>query len=545
MQKTALYRKYRPLTFAEVYGQDHITTPLRRQIASGAPGHAYLFTGTRGTGKTSCAKIFSRAVNCLDPKDGEPCNECAVCKGILDGSIFDVYEIDAASNTGVDNIRDIRDDISFAPISTRYKVYIIDEVHMLSQGAFNALLKTLEEPPEHVIFILATTEPHKVPATILSRCQRFDFFRLNIKKLTDILESVLEKEGKKLDKTSLALVAELADGSVRDALSILDRVLELDTTEQIERALGVLGRSKLYAAAEYIAKGDSDALFALCDEMYSSSVDMMLFLDELTELFRRILIAKTTSKPENSLDVSEDELERLKAASPLFTAEFAIYAMRTIRQSRLAITRGADARSEAEICLLMLAAPRLSDDTDALFARISALEKKVENLKYIPPETPPEKTENKPSAKQKTEKVEQERKIEPPKEEKAKREPAPVQQKNEETAQRSEKANDESEWRELQTLDTIAEHIPDMTTRYLLKEYAKAVYRGNEVVIITEKPEDVEDLKKNIDKIRAAFVADHKEGRDIRIERGKDTVKYVGEMYAYNNVETNPMFNFQ
>ena len=305
MQKTALYRKYRPLTFSEVYGQDHITMPLRRQISGGAPDHAYLFTGTRGTGKTTCAKIFSRAVNCLDPKDGEPCNECSVCKGILDGSIFDVYEIDAASNTGVENIREIRDDIAYAPITAKYKIYIIDEVHMLSTGAFNALLKTLEEPPEHVIFILATTEPHKVPATILSRCQRFDFFRLSVRKITEILESVLKKEGKTLDRSSVSLVADLADGSVRDALSILDRVLELDSPEQIERSLGVIGRPKLYAAVGSIADGDTDALYRLVGDMYSASADMAVFTDELAEMFRRILAVKSASKPESVLTTPE------------------------------------------------------------------------------------------------------------------------------------------------------------------------------------------------------------------------------------------------
>ncbi len=536
MQKTALYRKYRPLTFSEVYGQDHITTPLRRQIAGGAPGHAYLFTGTRGTGKTSCAKIFSRAVNCLNPQNGEPCNECAVCKGILDGSVFDVYEIDAASNTGVDNIRDIRDEIAFAPITAKYKVYIIDEVHMLSTGAFNALLKTLEEPPEHVIFILATTEPHKVPATILSRCQRFDFFRLNVKKLTEILESVLEKEGKTLDKQSVSLVAELADGSVRDALSILDRVLELDTPEQIERSLGVLSRAKLYAAAECVAKGDTDALYSLVSEMYSSSVDMAVFLDGLSEVFRRILVSKTTAKPEKSLDVSEDELVRIKNTAPMFSSGFLIYAMKTLRQSRIALTRGADPRAETEICLLMLATPSLSENTDALFARVANLEKKIEDIKNMPVTVI---TEEKPAAK-KPKKAEKPAEVteEPPK--------AVSETETVPAAEKMPKAQSkEDEWRELQSLDQIASHIKEKTVQLLIKHYVKAVYRGSEVVLIVEKQDDAEELKKNIDKIREAFEADHKPNREIRIERGSDTVKYVGEMYAYNNVETNPMFDFQ
>ncbi len=554
MQKTALYRKYRPLTFSEVYGQDHITKTLRRQIAGGVPGHAYLFTGTRGTGKTSCAKIFSRAVNCLHPKDGEPCNECEICRGILDGSIFDVYEIDAASNTGVENIRDIREDITYAPISAKYKVYIIDEVHMLSTGAFNALLKTLEEPPEHVIFILATTEPHKVPATILSRCQRFDFFRLNIKKITSILDSVLEKEGKTLDRQSVALVAELADGSVRDALSILDRVLELDTPDQVEKALGVLGKSKLYDAARFAAKGDTDSLYSLVSDMYSSSVDMALFLDELTEVFRRILVSKTTSKPETSLDISEDELVLLKNISPLFTVPYTVYALRTIRQSRIALSRGVDPRAETEICMLLLSKPALSQETDALFARVAAVEKKIESLAAAPvqtirseepkqavmsekPEKPVNKEQEAPkTVEKKTEKKEEQIIVPEIREEKPEIS-SPRENKEEAVV--------DDEWRELQTLDQISVHIKDMTLQLLIKNYAKAVYRGKEVVIIVEDERDVKDLKKNIDKIRDAFAADHKPDRQIRIEQGADTVKYVGEMYAYNNIESNPMFNFQ
>ncbi len=569
MQKFALYRKYRPLNFSDVHGQDHITAPLRRQIASGAIGHAYLFTGTRGTGKTTCSKIFARAINCLNPKDGEPCNECSVCKGILDGSIFDVSEIDAASNTGVENIRDIRDDISYAPITAKYKVYIIDEVHMLSTGAFNALLKTLEEPPEHVVFILATTEPHKVPATILSRCQRFDFFRLNIKKITGVLESVLEKEGKTLDKASVALVADLADGSMRDGLSILDRVLELETPEQIEKSLGVIGKSKLYDAVKYVAESNTDALYALVAEMYASSADMAVFSEEIAEVFRRILAAKSTSSPENVIDASEEEIERLKALCPLFSEQFLIYALRTLRNTRQALSRGADPRSEIEICLILLARPNLSEDTAALTARIESLENKLATIlargvpvqqavvqqapvqqkaAEIPSQKPtpaPVKVEQKAvqpePAVVKAEPVKEEPKAE------VKQEPVPEPKKEEPVAEQKKASapaviDTDEPWREFVTLNEIAARVKDMATQMLLKFYSKAVYRGNEIVIITAKQTDVDSLKKNIEQIRAAFEADHKLGRVITIERGDDTVKYVGSTYAYDNIETNPMF---
>ena len=568
MQKFALYRKYRPLTFSDVHGQDHITNPLRRQIASGAIGHAYLFTGTRGTGKTTCSKIFSRAINCLNPKDGEPCNECSVCKGILDGSIFDVSEIDAASNTGVENIRDIRDDIAYAPITAKYKVYIIDEVHMLSTGAFNALLKTLEEPPEHVVFILATTEPHKVPATILSRCQRFDFFRLTVKKITGVLESVLEKEGKTLDKASISLVADLADGSMRDGLSILDRVLELESPEEIEKSLGVIGRSKLYDAVRYIASSDTDALYALVGEMYASSADMAVFTDELAEVFRRILAARSTANPETVIDASEEDLEKIKNLSSLFSEQFLIYALKTLRQTRQALSRGSDPRSEVEICLLLLARPNLSENSDALTARIEALEKRLAAIYANPasvatarpaPQMPTNPTPAPASAPAPTpvmqkaeepkaaveQKAERPTVNEEPKAEIKKEEPKQAVDFEEPKQEAPQADSSDEPWRELATLDEIASKIRDLPTQMLLKLYAKAVYRNNDVVIITAKQTDVDTLKKNIEAIRAAFEADHKYGRKITVERGDDTVKYVGSTYAYDNIETNPMFRME
>lgn len=252
-----LYRKWRPQTFEEVYGQPHITATLKNELVSGRVAHAYLFTGSRGTGKTTCAKILSKAVNCLSPHDGDPCNECEICRGIDNGSVLDVIEIDAASNNGVDNIRDLRDEANFTPVKAKYRVYIIDEVHMLSTGAFNALLKILEEPPEHVIFILATTEVHKLPATILSRCQRFDFKRITPEDICARLQYVAEHENITLDEDAAALIAKVADGALRDALSLLDRCCAVDehiTSEVVTKSAGLAGRDYLMRLSKCIIK---------------------------------------------------------------------------------------------------------------------------------------------------------------------------------------------------------------------------------------------------------------------------------------------------
>ncbi|MBQ5743057.1 MAG: DNA polymerase III subunit gamma/tau, partial [Clostridia bacterium] len=309
----ALYRKYRPLSFGDVLGQDAITETLRRQVSTGQISHAYLFTGTRGTGKTTCAKILARAVNCQNPIDGNPCNECAICKGLLDGTLYDVEEIDAASNNGVENIRQIREEVVYAPTAAKYKVYIIDEVHMLSQGAFNALLKTLEEPPAHALFILATTEIHKVPATILSRCQRFDFLRLPKKTLVDQFRSVLANEGKSLDENSLDLIAELADGSSRDGLSILDKVIDLETFEQVEAVLGVIPKRRIFDLLTAIADGDTDTLYRAVEDMYNASADLGRLCTSMMDVMKDVMIFRSAKQPENLLEKSESDVIALTA----------------------------------------------------------------------------------------------------------------------------------------------------------------------------------------------------------------------------------------
>lgn len=311
----ALYRKWRPRTFDEVYGQPHVTKTLKNELESGRISHAYLFTGSRGTGKTSCAKILSKAVNCLSPVNGNPCNECEICRGIDNGSILDVIEIDAASNNGVDNIRDLREEANFTPVSAKYRVYIIDEVHMLSIGAFNALLKTLEEPPAHVIFILATTEIHKLPATILSRCQRFDFKRIAPEDITARLSYVAQQEGATLTEPAASLIARIADGGMRDALSMLDRCLAMSGNideNAVSSAAGIAGTVHLFSFSEYIANRDLTSALNLISKLHNESCDIDSLCTELTLHFRNLMVAKTVENCGELIVCSKEELQSLK-----------------------------------------------------------------------------------------------------------------------------------------------------------------------------------------------------------------------------------------
>jgi len=377
----ALYRKYRPLSFGDVLGQEAVTTTLRRQVATGQISHAYLFTGTRGTGKTTCAKILSRAVNCLSPKDGNPCNKCAICKGLLEGTLYDVEEIDAASNNGVENIRQIREEVVYAPTAAKYKVYIIDEVHMLSAGAFNALLKTLEEPPAHAIFILATTEIHKVPATILSRCQRFDFLRLSKKTLTEQFRAVLAKEGKVMDDASLDLVAELADGSSRDGLSILDKVIDLKTFEDVEQVLGVIPRKRIYDLLRAAADGDTDTMYRAVEDMYNASADLGRLCANMMETVKNVMIFRSSRQPEGLLEKSASEMQALKELADRYPTERILYTLRILQDTLALLPHSADKRADTEVCMLRISRPDLQPDAEALTARIATLEQQLKELK--------------------------------------------------------------------------------------------------------------------------------------------------------------------
>ncbi len=382
----ALYRKYRPRNFSEVVGQKNVVQTLKNQITENHISHAYLFTGSRGTGKTSCAKIFAKAVNCLDSKDGDPCNLCEICQGINDESIFDITEIDAASNNGVDNIRDLRDNTAFSPATAKYRIYIIDEVHMLSGAAFNALLKTLEEPPAHVIFILATTEVHKLPATILSRCQRFDFGRISPDDIAARLSEIAEKENILLTDDAALMIAKLSDGAMRDALSLLDVCAgtggKIDE-QAVLSATGMSGREYISRLACAIVKRDSEQALTAIAELYEKSKDMTRLCGELIDYFRNIMMIKALKKPEDLLVCSSLEIERLKNDGKDMPMDAVIHAIETFEKAFTEMNRGANRRTIMETALIKLCDPSLDQSTDALVRRISALESGVALSKSI------------------------------------------------------------------------------------------------------------------------------------------------------------------
>ncbi len=372
-----LYRKWRPQTLSEVYGQPAVTTALKNELRSNRLAHAYLFTGSRGTGKTSCAKILAKAVNCLHPQDGDPCNECDNCRGIDAGTILDVTEIDAASNNGVDNIRDLRDEVNFAPAIAKYRVYIIDEVHMLSSGAFNALLKTLEEPPEHVIFILATTEVHKLPATILSRCQRFDFGRIAVDDIAARLQYVAEQEKFALADDAARLIARLADGGLRDALSLLDQCLSRShdiTVEVVTEATGMAGREYLFRLVAAVREQNAAGALELLNTLYEGSKDMERLCVELIDCYRNMLILKSVKKADDLVPVSAAEMEELRAESAAVSAEMLLHIMDVLQRTLDRLKGGVSRRVEMETMLLRLCSPKLDTTPEALLRRIERLE---------------------------------------------------------------------------------------------------------------------------------------------------------------------------
>ncbi len=372
-----LYRKWRPQTFSEVYGQPAVTTALKNEMRTGRLAHAYLFTGSRGTGKTSCAKILAKAVNCLSPRDGDPCNECDNCRGIDAGSILDVVEIDAASNNGVDSIRELREEVNFSPSIAKYRVYIIDEVHMLSAGAFNALLKTLEEPPEHIIFILATTEVHKLPATILSRCQRFDFGRIPAEEISARLRYVAEQENFSLAEDAALLIARLADGGLRDALSLLDQCLSRSrdiTTALVAEATGMAGREHLFRLAAAVRTQDSAAALTILHSLYEGSKDMERLCVELIDFYRNVMILKSVGNPDTLIVISPEELADLRRESEALPLESILHIMDVLQRTLDRLKSGVARRVEMETMLLRLCDPRLDTTPESLLRRIEALE---------------------------------------------------------------------------------------------------------------------------------------------------------------------------
>lgn len=377
-----LYRKYRPKNFSDVYGQDHVISTLKNEIKEDRISHAYLFTGSRGTGKTTCAKILAKAVNCENSDNGEPCNECEVCRGLDGGTIYDVVEIDAASNNGVDNIRDLREEANYTPSRGRYRVYIIDEVHMLSTGAFNALLKTLEEPPAHVIFILATTEVHKLPATILSRCQRFDFKRIQPETMAVRLNEVAELEGMSLDPDAAVLIARIADGALRDGLSILDqcgsRSKNIDSA-LVSQVAGLAGREVLYRLTDCVIRKNSSAAMEIIAELYQNSYDMERLCVEMINHFRNFLIVKTVKKSRELIVCTDDEYNATVDSAKQFTLENVIFGLDLFQNTLTSIKAGANSRIEMEMSFIKLCEPKLDVSQDALLERISQLERAVRN----------------------------------------------------------------------------------------------------------------------------------------------------------------------
>ena len=377
----ALYRKYRPQTFDDVVGQLAVTQTLKTQLQSGRLSHAYLFTGSRGTGKTSSAKILAKAVNCLNPQDGNPCNACEACRAIDAGSCMDVLEIDAASNNGVDNVRDLRDDAIYTPSQVKMRVYIIDEVHMLSISAFNALLKIIEEPPEHLLFILATTELHKVPATILSRCQRFSFRRISQEDIAARLQYVAYQENIDLDDAAARVLARLADGGMRDGLSLLDQCASATTgeltAERVYACLGIAGVQECGKLMAYIADHDTAKALALLNQFYADGKDMGALLDELACLTRDFMILKTAPREGIGMLSGVASDQEVNELSQRFSGGELVRMLGIIQQTAAGFVRSASRRMDAELCIVNLCQPELTLDAEALNARITRMEEQL------------------------------------------------------------------------------------------------------------------------------------------------------------------------
>ena len=386
-----LYRKYRPAFFEDVAGQSHVTDTLKNELRLGRVHHAYLFTGSRGTGKTTCAKILAKAVNCLDPRDGDPCGVCENCRGIDSGEILDVVEMDAASNRGIDDIRAIIDEVAFAPARAKYRVYIVDEVHMLSRDAWNALLKTLEEPPAHVIFILATTEVNKIPETILSRCQRFDFHRISPADIAARLQYIASQEQITLSDEAALLISVIADGALRDAISLLDRCIGISddvTAEVVRSAAGLASQGHIFALAGCTVKKNVREALELIDRLYRDAKDMISLCEELQAHFRSLMLIKTVKNPRELVVMSDREYDAAVAEADYLTLSDILYDMDVLTRAHSRMKDSPSPRTQLEMALVKLCAPELDTTDEALFARVAALEKAVRLLSSGAPAVP-------------------------------------------------------------------------------------------------------------------------------------------------------------
>lgn len=564
----ALYRKYRPSVFSDVIGQEPITKTLKNQIKSGNFAHAYLFTGTRGTGKTTCARILANALNCLNPKDGEPCGECEICKSCAEGNMLDIVEIDAASNSGVEDVRKLREEIAFSPISAKYKVYIIDEVHMLSNAAYNALLKTIEEPPAHAIFILATTEIHKVPATILSRCQRFDFRRVSVDMLADHMAKIAEKEGHPMDRESLVTVARLGDGSVRDSLSVLDKVIGLNSAEEVREVLGVIDTQIIHSLMEAAAKEDIEGLYAVIATLYNGAKDLSLLCREVLDEYRNLLVVKNVKDTSSLLDIYEGDLKRLKEISALYTNEHILYAIDTVQQTLQELSRSSNKRADMEICLLRISKPRLNDNLTALTARVANLEKRIEegNIKVqtVTVEKPIEKNVSvQEKASEKVEKIAEnvpesaedfipeppeERDVylpEPPEEDFVPQ--VPTEEKEFSNKLEGKEGFPGCEYQEFASFkdlcDIIYEDNPFVSM--VLSEGCEAVFKDTDLYLLCKSERDANDIKnaENMALIQKGLETMRKKGYTIHVEVGRKS-KYLYPP-GYDPVYDNPMLEFE
>ena len=384
MSYTALYRKFRPQEFEDVKGQDHIVTTLKNQIKADRIGHAYLFCGTRGTGKTTVAKIFAKAVNCENPVDGSPCGECAICKAIADGSSMNVIEIDAASNNGVDNIRQIREEVTYRPTEGKYKVYIIDEVHMLSAGAFNALLKTLEEPPSYVIFILATTEAHKIPITILSRCQRYDFHRISIDTIAGRLMDLMAEEKIEVEERAIRYVAKAGDGSMRDALSLLDQCIafhlgETLTYENVLEVLGAVDTEIFSRLLRQIINKDITGAIGTLDALVDEGREMGQMVNDFTWYLRNLLLMQSSDDMEDVLDMSKEHIAALKEEAQLVKPEVLMRYIRIFSELGNQVKYATQKRILIEIAIIKLCKPQMEKDYESVIDRIASIEAKLAN----------------------------------------------------------------------------------------------------------------------------------------------------------------------
>jgi len=388
MPYIALYRKWRPLVFEDIVEQEHVVKTLKHSVMTGRIAHAYLFCGTRGTGKTTTAHILSRAINCLNPKEGDPCNECEICKGIISGSILDVLEIDAASNNSVDNIREIRDEVIYAPSRAKYKVYIIDEVHMLSSGAFNALLKTLEEPPAHVVFILATTEPHKLPATILSRCQRFDFRRISVESIMGRLDEIAQASGVRVQKEALRLIARLSDGALRDAISLLDQCISLGGTEisynDVLSVVGIVNDTFMADVVDAVSNRDIRRMLELIEKLVMDGKDIAHFVADLVFYYRCLLVCKVVDKPEDIIEAAGDVIGTMKKQSGALSQQQITYIIKELSALEPALKWATHPRVLLEVSLIKLCENALYFDSSDILSRLAALESRISNAAAAP-----------------------------------------------------------------------------------------------------------------------------------------------------------------